>query len=47
MYAKTSNETMNSKIMDGSDFFKNVDGFEADVKADQPEGENGKKQQHG
>ena len=42
MYAKTRRETRNSSIMDGSDFFKNIDGFKAEVKTDQPEGENGK-----
>ncbi len=40
MYAKTRSETMNSRIMAGSDFFKNIDGFEADVKADQPKDKN-------
>lgn len=42
MYAKTSSAIMNNNIMDRSDFFKYIDGFEAEVKADQPEGENGK-----
>ena len=42
MYTNTRIETRNNNIMAGSYFFKYIDGFEAEVKADQPEGKNGK-----
>jgi hypothetical protein len=47
MYAKTSRAMKKRRSMGESDFFKNINGFEAEVETDQPEGENSDSKKHG